>query len=155
MSGFRFQLRPAHEGDCLILSQLHAACFPRGWGEAEFASFFERDGIVGLLAMAEQQPVGFIFCWVVAGESELLAVAVLPGHRGGGLGRALLAEALHRCTSLGAEAMHLEVGIGNEAAIKLYEAQGFEITGRRKGYYQQPGGVFEDALTMSKKLSFC
>lgn len=154
MKGFGFQLRPATAADCAVLSQLHAACFPRGWGEAEFASFFEREGIVALLAVTDGRPLGFIFCWVVAGESELLALGVVPQARRQGMGDALLAEALRRCAGLGAALMHLEVEAGNDAAIGLYEREGFEITGRRKGYYHLPGGGLQDALTMRKNLSF-
>lgn len=167
MSGGGFQLRPATVADCAALAQLHSACFPRGWGEAEFASFFERDGIVALLASPTQpspacgggqgrgqwQAEGFIFCWAVAGEAELLALGVRPAARGQGMGRALLAEALRHCAGFDAQMMHLEVDVNNEAAIGLYEAEGFEISGRRKGYYHQIDGRRTDALTMCKRLS--
>jgi len=80
----------------------------------------ERDGIV----------VGFALYRVVAGEGELLNLAVEPLLRRGGIGRQLLERLLGL-----AEVWHLEVRESNQAAIGLYESVGFERVGRRPGYY--------------------
>ncbi|MDQ1719074.1 MAG: [ribosomal protein S18]-alanine N-acetyltransferase, partial [Pseudonocardiales bacterium] len=58
---------------------------------------------------------------------------------------ALVAEARRRK----AEEVLLEVRIDNEPARFLYEGEGFEVLGTRRGYYEQ-GRV--DALTMRLAL---
>ncbi|MBV9250861.1 MAG: GNAT family N-acetyltransferase [Acetobacteraceae bacterium] len=56
---------------------------------------------------------------------------ILPAARGGGLGRGLLDFAMKRAAELGIRTLHLEVEIGNERAIRMYRAAGFQETGRR------------------------
>ena len=128
-------------------------CFPRGWSALEFVSFFERDGIVAYIAEQEDQAVGFIFCWVVGQECELLSLAVLEAFRGKDIAKQLTAAALHDVQKLGGKVMHLEVNVNNKAAQALYQQFDFVITGRRKAYYSQPDGSHADAITMRLRLA--
>ena len=146
-------LRAASLDDCLILSDLHSACFPRGWGVTEFASFFERDNIIAVIAEQDEKPVGFVFCWVVAGECELLALGVVESARRQGIAKRLLHDATNHMQALGAQKVHLEVNVHNKAAQALYLAEGYEIVARRKGYYRQADGTRADAVTMVLRLS--
>lgn len=58
-----------------------------------------------------------------------LAVSVLPGHRGRGLGTALLSSLIGRCFELGCPALSLSVQRSNPA-VRLYERLGFrEVSG--------------------------
>ena len=58
-----------------------------------------------------------------------LAVSVLPGHRGHGVGTALLSFLVERCSELGYPALSLSVQRSNPAA-RLYERLGFqEVSG--------------------------
>ena len=52
-------------------------------------------------------------------------VGVVPEHRGKGLGRALLLQALHSFRQLGFHRAALEVTAENEPAVRLYESLGF------------------------------
>jgi len=88
-------------------------------------------GAFSLIARADDVPVGLANCFT--GFSTFAAaplvnihdMAVLPGHRGKGVGKALMdaveAEALKR----GACKITLEVLSGNEAAKALYEKCGY------------------------------
>jgi ribosomal-protein-alanine N-acetyltransferase len=71
-------------------------------------------------------------------------VAADPDHRRQGIGSALLAELYGRAEQYGAR-FTLEVRRSNQAAIELYERDGFRIAGMRRRYYQDNG---EDALIM-------
>jgi ribosomal-protein-alanine N-acetyltransferase len=144
-------LRKATPDDSALLAQLHGTHFPRAWAEDEFLSFFERDGIVAYIAHTDQ-PIGFIFCWAVAGECELLALAVHNAHRGQGIAKQLCTHAFADAKALRAQQVHLEVAASNTPAQKLYASLGFEIMHRRKGYYAYPDGTHEDALTMRLEL---
>ena len=62
----------------------------------------------------------------------------------------LLQELLHRLAAEGTATVYLEVRTQNAPAIALYEKTGFERTGLRKRFYQNPP---DDAITMKKELS--
>ncbi len=109
--------------------------------------------LVAKTAMTEATPrrnmAGFIVSRLVAGELHINNVAVRPEVRKRGVGAKLLAAALSHGRSNGARFAFLEVREGNAAAQGLYRRCGFQVTGRRKRYYNQP---VEDALLMSLSL---
>ncbi len=76
-------------------------------------------------------------------------IAVAPEHRGSGVGRMLVDQAIVVAREKGAERLVLEVRRSNVSAIKLYERFGFVEYFVRKGYYEGK----EDALLMEKALA--
>jgi ribosomal protein S18 acetylase RimI-like enzyme len=56
---------------------------------------------------------------------------VMPHARGRGLGKKMLSFALAKARELGIPTLHLEVEPGNDPALDLYRAAGFQETGRR------------------------
>ncbi|GAA1481709.1 ribosomal protein S18-alanine N-acetyltransferase [Gordonia sinesedis] len=80
-------------------------------------------------------------------ECEIHTIAVAPTHRGRGYGRALLAAMLVVADAADAP-VYLEVRTDNATAIALYERNGFEVAGLRRGYYQPSGA---DAYTMIRR----
>ena len=58
---------------------------------------------------------------------------------------------MQQAKSKQAEMMLLEVRGSNHNAIALYESQGFNEIGVRKGYYPAPNGK-EDAIMFAKQL---
>ncbi|AMY67857.1 GNAT family N-acetyltransferase [Frigidibacter mobilis] len=131
------------------LAALHAACFtvPRPWSAAEFAGLLARPDAFLLPA-----PAGFLLGRALAGEAELLTLAVDPGARRAGTGSRLVAQFLAEAAGRGAEAAFLEVAEDNLAAIALYATAGFAQAGRRRGYYRLPGGGATDALVMTRAI---
>jgi ribosomal-protein-alanine N-acetyltransferase len=128
------------------LARLHADAFAGGarpWSRAEFASLLAGAG-VRLVA----DPDGFALTRCVAGEAELLTIAVPPDRWGRGVGARLLARAL----AAAAETLFLEVAAGNRRARALYERAGFAEIGRRRGYYRLADGARDDALILSVAL---
>ncbi len=79
---------------------------------------------------------------------EILSVAVDPGRRGQGAGRALVREAIDAARGAGMSQVDLEVSVSNGSAIALYASEGFVPVGRRPRYYQDGS----DALLMSLVL---
>jgi len=96
-------------------------------------------------ATAENPPpaVGFLIAQHGAPEWELENIAVLPHFRRQGIARALLSALLLHARSLLAERILLEVRASNQAAIRFYQAGGFQNLARRRDYYSNPT---EDAL---------
>ncbi|MBW1639409.1 GNAT family N-acetyltransferase [Microbacterium resistens] len=62
------------------------------------------------------------------GVAFLYDIEVVPGRRGRGLGRALLAAVEQEAHAHGAEALELNVFGGNRAAIALYLSAGYEVS---------------------------
>lgn len=99
------------------------------------------------------EPAGLILMRAIAGEAEVLTLAVAPAHRRRGVGRALLEAGLAQAALLGAEAAFLEVAADNPAALNLYRRSGFQEVGRRLGYYARPSGPAADALVLRRTLN--
>jgi len=131
------------------LADIHAASFvfPRPWSAAEFTTLLDSP-----FAILVEGNHGFAMGRVVAGEAELLTIAVRPDARRNGEGRDMLRKLLCEAISRGADRMFLEVAADNTPAILLYESLGFARTGRRKGYYSGPNGA-TDALTYCSIIS--
>jgi [ribosomal protein S18]-alanine N-acetyltransferase len=88
----------------------------------------------------------------VAGEGEILTIAVQPEYRQRGFGAQLLDATLAWFEKSAAGAIFLEVACGNKAAIALYRRFGFCEIGRRKGYTIGQCGAKQDALRMGLDL---
>lgn len=127
------------------LAALHARCFdtPRPWSAHEFASLLEGRGTFLLEA-----PQGFLMGRAIAGEAELLTVAVDPKARRAGTGRALVAAFAGKAAAMEAEEAFLEVAHDNLAARRLYQATGWLEAGVRRRYY----GPATDAIVMRLTL---
>ena len=89
-----------------------------------------------------------VICRAVAGEAEILTLAVMPEARQRGIGVALLRAAMREAAARGASVMFLEVSTKNRPALTLYGRAGFRDMGRRSRYYSD--GV--DAVVMRASL---
>lgn len=119
-----------------VLARLHAEMFPRPWSEPEFRSLLSSPGVFALIAESKEgEPQGFILTRIAADEVEILTVGVRPQCRRTGVGHLLLTHALASAAKAGATQAFLEVSVNNHAAMALYAAHEFQITGIRKKYY--------------------
>lgn len=168
-------LKSAGAIDAGLIARLHRLCFADAWSVDSVRDLLASPGVFARIAWSiglgengsadngpgingsgktdvPGGPVGFVIHRVVAGESELMALAVAPDQRGRGLGLRLLQTALTDVLRMGARAMFLEVAVDNPAAQNLYLKQGFKKVGRRANYYQMPDGRRVDALVYRLKL---
>lgn len=127
------------------MAALHAAAFPPvdAWGPDALELMLGLDGGFGFLLPGR----GFVLARAVAGEAEILTLAVAPEARRQGAGAALLRAAMAEAWARQAEQLFLEVSARNEAARALYAAAGFEAVGRRRHYYTDGA----DALVLSRR----
>jgi ribosomal-protein-alanine N-acetyltransferase len=131
--------------DLAAMAALHAEAFlrPRPWSAGEFAAVLAGPG-----AFLLTEAGGFLVGRALAGEAELLTLAVPVAARRQGIGTRLLrafeAEALAR----GSVAAFLEVASDNGPARALYAEADWSEAGRRRDYYA-PG---VDALVLRKWL---
>jgi len=148
------RLVPAKVGDAAAMALVHARAFDPPWSEADFADLLAAPGGFGLLAVdAAEAPKGLVLARAIAGEAEILTLAVDPDRRREGLAWALLTGALAVAAASGAGEMFLEVAADNPAAIGLYAKAGFEPRGRRRGYYSRGDKTSVDALVLRLQLT--
>ncbi len=147
-------LHPVGLEACFILADLHDRAFERPWSALAFEDLLKSPGVFAVLGEAGEPAVekGFILCRSIAGEAEILTIAVDPAARRRGWGAALVEMAAGIAAETGSEALFLEVEVENAAAIALYAATGFARVGVRKGYYPHPDGA-RDAAVMRRVLN--
>lgn len=86
-----------------------------------------------------------------AGVSEI-GMALLPGWRGRGVGKALLEAMISWAEADGSHKIELRVWPHNETAIALYERSGFEREGYLKRHYRRSNGELWDCIIMGLQL---
>ena len=123
---------------------IERAAFQDPWSAAQLTACLSADDVF-LVAERAGAIVGYAIAQVAADEAEIVNVAVAPTARGRGIGRALVRSAVAAAASCGARAVYLEVRESNAVARRLYEAEGFAVAGRRRGYYRTPT---EDAILL-------
>jgi [ribosomal protein S18]-alanine N-acetyltransferase len=155
--GIGFVLNPLRAVDLDRASRLHHEAFEpmgeSGWTRQDIAGLLASPGVAGFLLTEAMIDIGMAICRVVADEAELLTVAVDPGHRRRGGARLLLDAVVEKAQSGGARSLFLEVGEDNARARALYDSLGFDVVGRRAGYYVRQGRPTADAFIMRLNLS--
>lgn len=101
-----------------------------------------------MVALIDSNPVGFVGIWNIAGEGEIIDIAVSRNFRRRGIAKELLCKAVSFCKLNGIFTLHLEVRESNIPAISLYKSCGFEKVGLRKKYYENT----ENAILMNKDI---
>jgi [ribosomal protein S18]-alanine N-acetyltransferase len=124
------------------LAQPHVAT-PATWWQR----LVRRDQEVSLPTMLGQNVIlGYGGFWLMVDEAHISTIAAHHDWRRRGIGELLLVSMIDAGAEIGAHMVTLEVRLSNLNAQSLYRKYGFEVTGRRKGYYSDNG---EDALIMS------
>lgn len=148
-------IRRGDAGDLASVARLMQAAFdPRygeAWNSAQCTGMLALPGTWLTIAESDAGPAGFALTRVVLDESELLLLAIDPGQRRRGIGRALLSAVIAEAVGQGACSMHLEVRAGNPA-VGLYHSEQFEKTGERRNYYRGGDGEVFDAHSYRRIL---
>ena len=145
-------IAPAGRVHAELCAALQAEAFGAArtaWPATAWTNWLEAPGVAALLARCDTVPLGLTLGRVVAGEGEVLSLAVVAAVRRRGLGRALLARLATALADLGAARLTLEVAADNRAALALYGDAGFRAVGRRPGYYPA-GDAAMDALILER-----
>lgn len=147
-------LRPVGLEACFSLADLHDRAFERPWSALALEDLLNSPGVFAVLGEAGEPAVekGFILCRSIAGEAEILTIAVDPAARRRGWGAALVEMAAGIAAETGSDALFLEVAADNAAALGLYASAGFARVGLRRGYYPHPEGD-RDAVVMRRALN--
>lgn len=127
--------------------------FGEAWTRSQCAGILPMAGVSLMLARLapDGAAAGFTLARTIAGEAELLLIAVAPDRHRHGIGASLLEDFLARAKAAGAARVHLEVRDGNSAA-QIYRAAGFDAVGRRRNYYRAADGRRFDAVTFARTV---
>ena len=148
------KLDPATPADAAAMAAVHATSFDAPWGADEIATLLSGPGGFGLVVRKPETGAiaGFILARAIAGEAEVLTLAVDPAHRRSGVGLALVEAAAIAAAAAGAQSLFLEVASDNQAALALYRSAGFGQVGQRPAYYRREAGAV-DALVLRRDLN--
>ena len=139
------ELRLLEPIDATALAALEALVFADAWDAEHFRELLGQDRFLAVGAFGPAGLCAYLTAYSVAGELEIVNVAVTTWLRGQGIGRSLLLFFLEQGRGRGAARAVLEVRSGNEAARALYGSCGFVQVGVRRAYYADSG---EDALVL-------
>lgn len=145
------------------ISSMEKEFFSVPWSEASIGHYAEAGNTIFVVARSSQtlpwefedgvrevrEVAGYAAVFCAADEGNLVSIGVRPEYREMGIARELLDICYEMASARGVTSIFLEVRESNEAAIGLYETEGFEKTGKRPGFYREPT---EDALLYRKQL---
>jgi ribosomal-protein-alanine N-acetyltransferase len=146
-------IRPANAEDIpslILLAQQSATA--AHWTEAQYRTALLGESPRRIILVAESasgRVKGFLVGSEVAGEWELENIVVDAAAQGRGQGARLLNALIDSAKNSGGHVVFLEVRSSNSAARALYEKCGFQVSGKRPGYYHNPA---EDAILYKKNF---
>ena len=131
------------------VAQIERLSFSEPWSEEAYLEVCTKDDYAYLVAVSDEGKV-LGMCGLIIGpyEAEVMNVAVHPEYRGLGISNKLMEALLDLGQKKGVSEYTLEVRMGNQAAIHLYEKFGFVGEGTRPNFYSKPT---EDALIMWRR----
>jgi len=157
--GLEITVSPLVESDIASILEIEKDSQPEPWTQQAFVEEIDRADsrmlvvrvVTGPAAGSPSQEIaGYICFWLVAGEIQILNIAVRKALRRQGIARKLLELAIRTAREENAGYITLEVRKSNLAARKLYETFGFSVIGERPNYYgehREPAIVMELEIT--------
>ena len=141
---------PMRPEDIDAVLGLEQSAYPFPWTRANFADSLAA-GYSAWCCRIDGALIGYAVMMLVLDEAHLLNLTVAPDWQRRGYGLLAMHHLFGVAHTHGAKRMFLEVRPSNLAAQGLYNSLGFEIIGRRRGYYPA-GGSREDAVVMALTL---
>jgi len=156
-----FTIRRFKPSDLEQVMHINRVCLPENYTTSFFMDLYQRFPETFTVAEENGDVVGYIMCRIETGipsfkllgitrKGHVISIAVLPKHQRGGIGYALMREAMQAMINYKAKECYLEVRASNLPAVNLYRKMGFEIKRTITGYYADG----EAAYVMARKLPF-
>lgn len=132
------------------IAELERVCFHDPWSINSISSELHNPLSAWLVAVDEGGVCGYVGSQSVLDGADMMNIAVHPDYRERGIGSTLIEKLIVLLKEKNVISLSLEVRASNETAIGLYHKMGFEIIGKRPGYYRNPR---EDAYIMRKEFA--
>ena len=143
-------IRSMQREDLPSAAGLEERCFTVPWSEKLLEKCLESPLDQVWVLEDGGEIAGYCNLRIIAGEGELMRIAVHPAKRGRGYAREMMEELEKHASENGAQSLLLEVRASNLPAICLYKSYGYEIRAVRKRYYTHP---VEDAYIMQHRCN--
>lgn len=121
--------------------------FSPPWTREGFFTYLTHKDAMFLVVEEKGEILAYCGLLMVLDEGDITNVAVRPDRQREGIGHFLMDSLIRLAEEQGVTTIHLEVRVGNDTAIRLYERMDFTRDGIRKQYYTDP---VEDALLMTR-----
>ena len=144
------EIRKMTQADVHQLAELEKNCFSDPWSVSAFEYELKNPLSLWLVAVEDEEVLGYVGTQTVMDESDMMNIAVLPRCRRQGIAEKLITVLADALVERGSKSLALEVRVSNAPAIALYEKLGFVQVGRRPNYYRNPK---EDAFILRKELA--
>ncbi len=145
----RFEALTARHLDAVLEIEQQAYAHP--WQRANFLDSL-RCGYEAQMLMAQDTALGYFVAMKGVDEVHLLNITVAPAYQRQGWAHVMLDAIALWARGQGAHWLWLEVRVGNQRALEVYQAHGYRRVGERKAYYPADRGQREDAVVMNLHL---
>lgn len=136
------RIRNFRQTDLKAFTQLYATIFPdKKITVAKVQKILKTEPAHVILAEEGATLIGFLYCWQIKDECEIIDIGVRKNFRRRGVAQRLLKRLFAQCRDKGIKRVRLEVNATNEPALHLYEKAGFRQVGVRYGYYSDGGNA--------------
>ncbi|MCS6926689.1 MAG: ribosomal protein S18-alanine N-acetyltransferase [Candidatus Binatia bacterium] len=142
-------IRSFELADLSAVLSIEQASSPCPWKAEFFLSELHKPYARVFIAELQGEVIGYLCCWFVVDEVQILNLAVHPSYRRHGVAKALLQAVLTAARGAGMRYLSLEVRRGNRPARALYHQFHFRQVAVRPRYYADG----EDALLLVCDLS--
>ena len=147
--GIKFRVMTAL--DLVVATAIEKEVYGKtAWSAAQFKEEFAKapKDAYYLAAEAEGELIAYAGIFYVADVADVHTITVVEKYRRKGVGRELLKRLIDWARVKKADAIMLEMRLGNDAARPLYELNGFVEVSKRENYY----GPGLTAVVMRKEL---
>ena len=131
--------------DTAYVAVIEESVFSEPWKEHDFANAVSQDNYIYLVAVDDNEVVGYAGCVMSMGEADVTNIAVDNQYRRLGIGNELLVQLIKQMKNCNIAKAFLEVRESNNGARNLYISNGFSEIGIRKNFYRKPD---ENAILM-------
>ena len=147
-----YKVRKMVDEDLEQVLELENECFKEPWTKQQWLYELHDNPVnVILVLVDENKIIGFNNYMITFNSATISQIAVSKAYRRQGLAKRLLKEMEDSFIKDGddkVETITLEVRETNQAAIALYENDGYEVITKKRHYYKDG----EDAIYMVKRL---
>jgi ribosomal-protein-alanine N-acetyltransferase len=149
--GYQLTIEPMRESDIPTVQAIEREIFSTPWPRNAYHRELASKNSAHYIVLRRQdgdggsELIGYGGMWRMYDEAHVTTIGVRHDLLHQGYGRVLFAALIQAAYDLGAKWVTLEVRASNDNAMRMYEAYGFKVIGRRRGYYTDNG---EDAIVM-------
>lgn len=131
------QIRWMSPRDLPLIMAIERRCFEFPWSEDEFTRTLQRRNFVAMVAECGEQVVGFMIYELHKSRFHVHSLAVVPGARRRGVGRALLARLQDKLSLERRTHIMTEVRGGNLGAHLFFKRIGFRAKAVLHNFYDE------------------